>query len=148
MQHANIMCAEVDEDLFVGRKRRSLLRGLRGIASDFAPKLQCLYLNCEVLERRKRLRKMMLEYNSQSYVSEIASVGREIKDDTEHIFSLVSQTVAEFNGRVVRSIRILYREKGERLFRNDLVSTDREFLLWVEESGLWDAKEAPTASCD
>lgn len=119
LQFANLMCSEIDEDLFALNEKSKALNVLRGMASVLGPQIYRMDCQCKILANKAQ----MHDLNQQTSFSFEVNVDvsrkeleNEVKKFVNDAVSLSDKAISDIEDQIC----VLFGEKKLEIFHNRL----------------------------
>ncbi|MBB3171013.1 hypothetical protein [Parvibacter caecicola] len=121
MHYANLICTEIDDNLFLSKKKVGSLNKLRSMAMNLDPRIYRLNCMCEMLKCRTQI--IELDCQSTFYASsqQVDELDRELVVEIDELFNEVASIGNEFGDEVECAILAIYGQKSLDDFRSQLL---------------------------
>lgn len=133
-QYANLICTEIDENLFVCKCKADALKELRSMAANLGPQIDQLNYKCEITN----LKAQMIDSKRQSTCNlrdgEIEELGKELDAEVRKLFHEIDSIENDLLNKIDLAILAIYGEKNREIFRSQLAQAVNCVSPHIEEA--------------
>lgn len=130
---ANLICAEIGDDLFVGKKKTSQLNELRGIAMNMGQQVDRLNCECKILNNKMEIIELKQRGVALADDQQVDELRHELAAEVEEFLKAVDSMGNEFIYKIDCAILAIYGQANLEDFRSQLLKITDNITPQVDE---------------